>query len=358
MQNQVVIVINPGSTSTKMAIYNRAGEITSETIRHKQSELDKFVHFADQLDYRYCMINKWVECFLEGKDYKVVGVVGRGGILKPLEGGTYRVSESLLKDAIEFTYGEHASNFGGLLADMMKSSFGLKESYVVDPVSCGNMYPKAEISGVPGIVRDGRGHILNIKMTARKIAKKQNIPFEKTCYVIAHLGGGITVSLVMAGRLVDANDALLGMGPFTPNRAGSLPLRGVMKLCYSKTEKEVESLFTKNSGFKGYLGTEDVREVMKMVEGGDKYARLIYEAFVYQIAKEIGAYYVASKCKAQAIIVTGGIAYNETFNNDLREYVGTLTEFHVYPGENEMEALSEGAFRVIDGEEKAQEYNE
>jgi butyrate kinase len=263
-----------------------------------------------------------------------------------------------LKDAIEFTYGEHASNFGGLLADMMKSSFGLKDSYIVDPVSCGNMYPKAEISGVPGIVRDGRGHILNIKMTARKIAIKQNIPFENTCYVIAHLGGGISVSLVMAGRLVDVNDALLGMGPFTPNRAGSLPLRGVMKLCYSKPEKEVENLFTKNSGFKGYLGTEDVRDVMKMVEGGDEYAKLIYEAFVYQIAKEIGAYYVASKCKAQAIIVTGGIAYNDTFNNDLKEYIGGLTEFHVFPGENEMEALSEGAFRVIDGEEKAREYDE
>ena len=357
MQKQVVIVINPGSTSTKIAIYNRNGEIKSQTICHQQSELDKFNHTTDQLDYRYMMINEWLNNFLNGKDFKVVGLVGRGGIVKQLKGGTYRISESFLKDAKECTYGEHASNLGGLLADRLKSEFGLKDSYTVDPVSCGNMLPKAEISGVPGIVRDGRAHILNIKMTARKIAKKQNIPFEKTNYVIAHLGGGISVSLVQAGRLVDVNDALLGMGPFTPNRAGSLPLRGVMKLCYNKSEKEVESLFTKKSGLKGYLGTEDVREVIKMVEAGNEYAMLIYEAFVYQIAKEIGAYYVASKCKAQAIIITGGIAYSEKFNSDLRDYVGSLTEFHVYPGENEMEALAEGAFRVIDGEENAQEYN-
>jgi butyrate kinase len=357
MQKEVVIVINPGSTSTKIALYNRNGEVTSDTVCHPQEELDGFHHIGDQLDYRYGIIYEWVHNRVVCKDYKVVGVVGRGGILKPLEGGTYRVSDSLLEDAKAFRFGEHASNFGGLLADKLKTRFGLSDSYIVDPVSCGNLFPKAEISGVPDIVRDGRGHILNIKMTARKIAKKQNIPFEKTNYVIAHLGGGISVALVQAGRLVDVNDALLGMGPFTPNRAGALPLRGVMKLCYSKPEKEVEKLFTKNSGLKGYLGTEDVRQVMKMVDDGNEYAILIYEAFIYQIAKELGAYFVASKCKAQAIIITGGIAYNKKVTDDLREYVGDLTEYLIYPGENEMEALAEGAFRVIDGEEKAQEYD-
>ena len=357
MEKQVVIVINPGSTSTKISIYNRTGEVASESIRHQQSELDKFSHIPEQLEYRYGMIKEWLNKFLFGKDFKVVGVVGRGGIVKPLEGGTYRISESYLKDAKECTYGEHAANLGGLLADRLKSVFTLNESYTVDPVSCGNMWPKSEISGVPGIVRDGRGHPLNMKMTARKIAKKQNIAFENTNYVIAHLGGGISISLVQAGKLVDINDALLGMGPFSPNRAGALPLRGVMKLCYSKSQKEVESLLSKNSGLKAYLGTEDVREVLKMVENGNEHAALIYEAFVYQIAKEIGAYFAASKCKAHAIIITGGIAYNEKFISDLHDYVGSLTEFHVYPGENEMEALAEGAFRVIDGEEKAQEYD-
>jgi butyrate kinase len=357
MENQVVIVINPGSTSTKIAIYNRNGEVRSENIHHEQSELDKFNRITDQLDYRYGMINEWVKSFITSEDLKVVGVVGRGGIVKPVDGGTYRLSESFLQDAKECTYGEHASNLGGLLADRLKAEYGLKDSYTVDPVSCANMLPKSEISGVPGIVRDGRGHPLNMKMTARKIAKKQNIPFEKTCYVIAHLGGGISISLVQGGRLTDINDGLLGMGPFTPNRAGALPLRGVIKLCYSKSQKEVETLLSKNSGFKAYLGTEDLRDVLKMIDAGNEHARLIYEAFVYQVAKEIGAYFAASKCKAQAIIVTGGIAFSDRFNSDLREYVGNLTEFHVYPGENEMQALAEGAFREIDGLEKAQEYD-
>ncbi|MHC1702972.1 MAG: butyrate kinase [Tenuifilaceae bacterium] len=357
MEKQVVIVINPGSTSTKIALYSRSGEVSSKSINHQQDELDKFSRITDQLDYRYEMIKLWLDKFLNDCDLKVVGVVGRGGIVKPLDGGTYRISESFLRDAKECIYGEHASNLGGLLANRLKSEFSLKDSYTVDPVSCGNMLPKSEISGVPGIIRDGRGHPLNMKMTARKTAKKQNIPFDKSCFVIAHLGGGISISLVKSGRLVDINDGLLGMGPFTPNRAGALPLRGVMKLCYSKSQKEVETLLTKNSGFKAYLGTEDVREVLKMIESGDEHAKLIYEAFVYQVAKEIGSYYAASRCKAQAIIITGGIAHNEKVTNDIRDYVGCLAEFFVYPGENEMEALAEGIFRVIDGEEKAQEYD-
>lgn len=357
MENQVVIVINPGSTSTKVSLYNRKGEVTSETISHPQSELDKFKTITDQLEFRYDYIRFWLNKYLSDKSLKVVGVVGRGGIVKPLKGGTYRISASFLKDAKECTYGEHASNLGGLLADWLKSEFNLDESYTVDPVSCDNLCPKAKISGVPEIVRDGRGHPLNIKMTARKIAKKQNIPFEETCYVIAHLGGGISISLVKGGLLVDINDGLLGMGPFTPNRAGALPLRGVINLCYCKSKKEVESKLSKNSGFKAYLGTEDVREVIKMVESGDEQAKLIYDAFVYQVAKEIGAYFAASRGKAQAIIITGGIAFNEHFIKDLRDYVGSLTEFHVYPGENEMEALAEGIFRVIDGEEIAKEYD-
>lgn len=357
MEKQVVLVINPGSTSTKVAIYNRDGEICSENIRHQQNELDKFSIITDQLDFRYEKVKTCLNCFLNDKDYKVVGVVGRGGIVKHLKGGTYRLSELFLKDAKECTYGEHASNLGGLLADRLKSEFSLTDSYTVDPVSCDNMMPKAAISGVPGIVRDGRGHPLNMKMTARKIAKKQNIPFEETNYVIAHLGGGISISLVKAGLLIDINDGLLGMGPFTPNRAGALPLRGVINLCYSKSRKEVETLLSKNSGFKAYLGTEDLREVIKMVESGDENAKLIFDAFIYQVAKEIGAYFAASKCKAQAIIITGGIAFNELVINELRNYVGKLTEFHVYPGENEMEALAEGVFRVIDGEEIAKEYD-
>jgi len=353
---EAVIVINPGSTSTKVALYSRVGELHSMSVSHNQSELDKFGRIADQLEYRLEPIKNFLDDFLKSEPIKIVGLVGRGGIVKPLSGGTYRINEAFLEDARSGCYGEHASNLGSLIAYKLKDEFGLDDCYTVDPVSVGNMWPIAEISGVPEIVRDGRGHPLNMKMTARKIARIQKIPFEETNYVIAHLGGGISISLVQGGKLVDINDGLLGMGPFSPNRAGSLPLRGVMKLCYSLPESEVIKKLSKNSGLKAYLGTEDLRDVLKMMEGGNKNAELIYQAFVYQIAKEIGAYFAASKARAQAIIITGGIAYNQKFITDLKEYVGNLTEFHVYPGENEMEALAEGVFRVIDGAEVPLEY--
>ncbi len=356
MNNEAVIVINPGSTSTKVSLYNRNGELRTKSMKHKQTDLDKFQRISDQLDYRLKHIKGFLQTALSSNSINIVGIVGRGGIVKPLSGGTYRINAAFLKDALEGTYGEHASNLGSLLANNLKIDYGVKESYTVDPVSSGNMMPIAEISGVPEIKRVGRGHPLNMKITARKIAKIQNIPFPETNYVIAHLGGGISISLVQGGKLLDVNDGLMGMGPFSPNRAGALPLRGVIKLCYSLSEDKVKAKFSKNSGFKAYLGTEDVAEIIKRVENGDAKAKLIYEAFVYQIAKELGAYFAASKGKAQAIIITGGITYNEKFNNDLKEYVGSLTEFHVYAGENEMEALAEGAFRVIDGIEAPIEY--
>ncbi len=351
MKQQVVIVINPGSTSTKVALYNRRGEVISSSLIHPQSELDRFEKISDQLDYRFKTLERFVAENQISDLYEVVGVVGRGGIVKPLEGGTYLVNENFLNDARLGIYGEHASNLGSLLADKIRGKFNLPECYSVDPVSAGNIMPKAEISGVPGIVRNRRGHPLNMKMTARKIAQIQHIPFNETNYVIAHLGGGISISLVQAGKILDVNDALLGMGPFSPNRAGALPSRGIIDLCYNHPRNEVEKLLSKNSGFKAYLGTEDIRTVFKMMDSGNENAQLIYEAFVYQVAKELGAYFAASKAKAQAIIITGGIAYNERFINDLKDYVGTLTEFHVYPGENEMQALAEGAFRVIDKQE-------
>lgn len=354
--DEVVIVINPGSTSTKVALFNRAGEVFANSIKHDQTELDKFERIAEQLEYRYTMVKNFVEETVTKGSFIVVGVVGRGGIVKPLSGGTYLVNETFLDDAYNGTYGDHASNLGTLLANKVKDIFGLEFCYTVDPVSSGNMLPVAQISGVPGIIRDGRGHPLNMKMTARKIAQKQGIDFNETNYVIAHLGGGISIAHVKAGKIFDVNDALLGMGPFSPNRSGALPLRGLMELCYSKPRGEIEKLLAKNSGLKAYLGTEDLRDVLVMIENGNEQASLVYEAFVYQIAKEIGAYFAASKAKAQAIIITGGIAFNEKFIEDLKKYVGSLTEFHVYPGENEMEALAEGAFRVIDGVEEAQEY--
>lgn len=356
MSTETVIVINPGSTSTKIALYARDGELFSENLHHEQKEIDAYKTIADQLEFRLQHVRNFVKPLIEKHNLKIVGTVGRGGIVKPLSGGTYKINDDFLKDALTCEYGEHASNLGSVIAYKLKDDFALSECYTVDPVSVSNMKAIAEISGVPEIKRIGRGHPLNIKMTARKIAQQQNIPFEETNYIVAHLGGGISITHLVGGKLVDINDGLMGMGPFSPNRAGALPIRGVMRLCYDLTPYDAECLFVKQSGFKGYLGTEDMRDVLKLIEKGNKKAKLVYDAFVYQVAKEIGAYFVASKCTAKAIIITGGIAYNKPFIEDLKSYVGTLTEFYVYAGENEMEALAEGAFRVIDGEEEALEY--
>ena len=356
MNNEIVIVINPGSLSTKIAFFDRTHQLEMVNIEHSQQELDKFDRITGQVEFRYQAVLREVAAFLAHGLYTVAGIVGRGGIVRPLEGGTYRINDAFLRDASSGKYGEHASNLGCLIADRLKDEFGLDNCYTVDPVSCSNISDVAEISGVPGIIRSGRGHPLNIRMTARKIARLQNIPFDESCYVVAHLGGGISIALVEGGRLTDINDALLGMGPFSPNRAGALPLRGVINLCRERGFEKAEVLLSKNSGLKAYLGTEDLREVLKMVDNGDKQADLVYKAFVYQVAKEIGACFAASKGKARAIIITGGIAYKDRFTADLKEYVGSLTEYYVYPGSNEMEALAEGIFRVIDGREEAKEY--
>ncbi len=353
---EIVIVINPGSTSTKVALYNRSELINEHIIRHSQDDLDQFSKVTDQFDYRYAIVEAGLDKMLSEKDLEIVGIVGRGGIVKPLDGGTYRINDQFLHDAKNGTYGDHASNLGSMLANKLATHYHLNESYTVDPVSAGNIAEKAVLSGVPSIQRNRRGHPLNMKMTARKIAKQQSIHFNDAKYVIAHLGGGISIAAVDGGKIVDVNDALMGMGPFSPNRAGALPSRGVMDLCYSMPRNEVESLLSKNSGLKAYLGVDDLRDVFKLIDSGNKKAQLVYDAFVYQIAKEIGAYHVALKCMANGVIITGGIAYSDRFISDLKEYVKDLTNFFVYPGENEMEALAEGAFRVLDGKEVALEY--
>ena len=353
---EIVIVINPGSTSTKVALYNRSELISEHIIRHTQNDLDQFVKVTHQFEYRYEIVETGLDEMLSAEEFKIVGIVGRGGIVKPLNGGTYRISEQFLQDAKNGTYGDHASNLGSMLANKLANHYKISESYTVDPVSAGNIAEKAVISGVPSIQRNRRGHPLNMKMTARKIAKQQNINFNDAKYVIAHLGGGISIAALDGGKIVDVNDALMGMGPFSPNRAGALPSRGVMDLCYAMPRNEVENLLSKNSGLKAYLGVDDLRDVFKLIDNGNEKAQLVYDAFVYQIAKEIGAYHVALKCKANGIIITGGIAFSNRFVSDLKEYIKDLSDFFVYPGENEMEALAEGIFRVIDGDEAALEY--
>lgn len=355
-KTEVAIVVNPGSTSTKFAIFSREGSLYEETVRHPQEELAKFKLVSEQFDFRYTMIKKAVDKVVAEKGFQVVASVGRGGPVKPLEGGTYLVNQALLDDLNSCKFANHASNLGGIIADQLAKDFGLKESYIVDPVTTDNMWDKARLSGLPGITRICRVHALNIKAVARKIAEKQGKDFYKANYVVAHLGGGISIAALEGGKVVDVNDGLLGMGPFSMNRAGAMPLIGIINMCYSQPKEEVIRIFSRESGFKAYIGTEDFRDIEDRVKAGDPETLKVFDAFEYQVAKEIGAYATALKGKIDGIIVTGGCAYFKKFVEDLKEYTGWMGEFFVYPGEDELAALAEGAFRVVDGVEKAKNY--
>ena len=353
----VVFVINPGSTSTKAAIFSKKGVIKEANIQHDVEELKKFDLVSEQFDLRF----KAVEDFFKKNDdtntMTLVAVMGRGCPLKPLEGGVYAINDKLLEDASSCKYSNHASNLGSMIAHKLGEIYNVP-SFIADPVTVDNFWDVSRISGYPTIVRKCRSHALNIKATARRDAESRGKKLEEVNYVVAHIGGGISICSLEKGNIRDVNDGLLGEGPFSPIRAGTLPINGVMDLCYSgKSRKEVEYEFSANSGFQGYLGTADFREVLKMVDEGDEKADLIYRTFVYQIAKEIGRYAAALKGNYDAILITGGIAHSERFTNDLKEYVSFLGEIRVYPGEGEMQALAESAFLAVEGKVEIKEYS-
>lgn len=353
---EVVLVINPGSTSTKVAIYSREGPVFETNVKHDASELAKFDLVTEQLELRWAVISK---CILENlnPDFEVVGVVGRGGPLRPLEEGAYTISTPMLEDLRSCKYANHVSNLGAIIADRFARQYGVP-GLIVDPVTVDNLIPEARISGHPLIERKSLAHVLNIRSTARAVAAKLGRPLTSVNFVVAHMGGGISVVAVRGGKIIDLNNALLAQGPFSPNRAGSLPIGPLVKLCFSGkyTEKELLNILSKESGLKAYLGTADVEEVLRRIAAGDEMADLIFEAMVYQIAKEIGAMAAVLKGKVDAIILTGGMSNSKELTDRVSEYVSFLAPIHVLPGEREMEALAEGAFRVLDGKETAKQY--
>jgi len=355
MDNEVVLAINPGSTSTKMALYNRKGPIKVEKIDHSGTEICNMVSIMEQLPLRVDIIQKTFKPWLEG--YKLVAVVGRGGLVKPIKGGIYAVNDDLMDDTINCKYATHASNLGASIAYGIAQEYNVP-AFVVDPVTVDEFIPEARISGVPEIQRRSRLHALNVNACVRKEAARQGKPIEETKFVIAHLGGGITVAAVDGGKIIDCNDALMGMGPFSPERAGALPLEPLIKMAMSGTYsfKDLYRKFTKNSGLKGYLGTGDVREVLDRIDSGDEKAALIYRAMIYQVAKEIGAMATTLNGDLDGIIITGGIAHSERVVNDLAERVKFIADISVHPGENELESLASGGFRAIDREQEIQTY--
>lgn len=350
-----ILVINPGSTSTKVAIFENDVQIDLKVLRHSSDEISKFKNLWDQFDFRLNIILEFLnERNLKPSDFSAV--VGIGGLLRPVKGGTYRVNEKMLEDARNNFQGEHPSNLGCALAYEIAKLGGI-EAFTVDPVSVDEFEPLARYSGHPLIQRRSLSHALNIHATARLASEKVGKNYEEANFVIAHLGGGISVCPVKGGKIIDANDASSD-GPFSPERTGGLPLQPFISLCFSGkyTEQEIRKMVMGKGGLVAYLGTNDASEVEKRINSGDEYAKEVYEAMAYQIAKEIGAMATVLKGKIDAIVLTGGLANSKMLVNWITERVSFIAPVLIFPGEDEMRALALGALRVLRGEEEAKEY--
>ncbi len=356
MDSYRLLVINPGSTSTKIAVFKDEEIIFEETLRHSTEELSRYDKIYDQYEFRKDIIIEVLN--KNGIEINSLdAVVGRGGLLKPIEGGTYSVSEKMLEDLKVGVLGEHASNLGGIIANEIAQSIG-KPAFIVDPTVVDEMQDIARISGIADIERVSIVHALNQKAVARRHAASKGQKYEDMNLIIAHLGGGISVGAHQKGRIIDVNNALDGEGPFSPERTGGLPVGDLIKLCYSGkyTLDEMKKKIKGNGGLVSYLGTNDAREVSEMIEKGNKEAELIYNAMAYQIAKEIGSCAAVLKGKVDGIILTGGIAHDKMFTQWIKERVEFISEVYVYPGEDELTALAEGGLRVLRGEETGKQY--
>lgn len=351
-----LLIINPGSTSTKIGVYSGEKEVLVEILRHSAEEIGKYDTIFDQKGFRKEVIMK----VLKENNIDVNSldaIVGRGGMLRPIPGGTYEVTDKLLEDLKVGVSGQHASNLGGILAHEIAKEVGIK-SFIVDPVVVDELQDIARISGMPELPRRSIFHALNQKAVAKRYAKENNKKYDELNLVVVHMGGGVSVAAHKNGQVIDVNNTLDGDGPFSPERAGSVPVGDLVKLCFSRkyTESEVYSKIVGKGGYVAYLNTNDVREVLKAIEEGDNHAKLIFDAFIYQISKAIGEMSVVLKGKVDTIILTGGIAYSPVVINAIKENVNWISNLTVYPGEDELLALAQGAIRVLDEEEEAREY--
>lgn len=353
-----ILAINPGSTSTKIAVFDNEQLLLEQVVRYSNEELAPYKTVIEQYEFR----KNGILNILKDNNIDIVSldaVVGRGGLLRPIEGGTYRVNDVMLNDLRHAKNGqEHASNLGGVLAKEIADKMNIP-AYIVDPVVVDELADIARVSGLPCCDRVSIFHALNQKAVARKIAKELGKPYEEANLIIAHMGGGITVGSHQGGKVIDVNDGLYGEGPFSPERTGGLPVGRLIDLCYSgeyATSAQVRKVIAGKGGLVAYLNTNDAREVVKLIENGDQKAKLIYSAMAYQIAKEIAAHAAVLYGKVDAIVLTGGLAYDKLLVKMIIERVDFIANVKVVPGENEMTALSEGALRVLRGQEQAKEY--
>jgi butyrate kinase len=351
-----ILVINPGSTSTKIGVFSNEVSIFEKTIRHDAEYISTFSSIIDQYEFRK-------QTILEALDYegintsKLHAVCGRGGLLRPIKGGTYDVNDQMLEDLKKGYSGQHASNLGGIIAFEIATGLNIP-SYIVDPVVVDELDEIARISGLAEIQRRSIFHALNQKAVARRVAKNLGKPYEDLNLIVTHMGGGITVGAHQNGRVIDVNNGLHGDGPFSPERAGTVPAGDLVSMCFSGDfyREEVMKKLVGQGGLVGYLGTSDALKVEKMVAKGNEKAKLVYDAMAYQVAKEIGSAAAVLFGKVDRIILTGGLAYGTGFVQNITDRIKWIADVIVHPGENELQALAEGALRVLKGEEQAKSY--
>ncbi len=349
------LIINPGSTSTKLAIYEDAKVLIQESITHDTEYLSRFEKIPDQIPFRMEAIRKFMED-AGVKEEELSAVVGRGGLVPGLHTGGYEVTTSLYhaleNDKIS---SPHASNLGGLLARQIAEPLGIP-AYIYDAVTSSELSDVAEITGIPAITRQSMCHVLNSRAMAIRYSKEQGVNYEDQTYLVAHLGGGVSVSVHSHGKIVDSMGD--DDGHFSPERSGSVPLLELVEICYSGnyTRNDMKKRVRGRGGMFAHLGTSDCREIEKRIAEGDTHADLIFRAQVYQISKAIGLLSVTVKGKIDAIILTGGMAYSQALTKQITEYVDWIAPVKVMPGENEMEALAMGGMRLLKGEEKVNVY--
>ena len=351
-----ILVINPGSTSTKIGVFDNEVSIFEKTIRHETESINNFASIIDQYEFRKTTILETLDN--EGINIsKLSAVCGRGGLLRPIKGGTYSVNDLMLTDLRSGYAGQHASNLGGIIAFEIASGLNIP-AFIVDPVVVDELEPIARISGFSLIERKSIFHALNQKAVARRVAKELGEKYNDLNLIVTHMGGGITVGVHKKGKVIDVNNGLHGDGPFSPERAGTVPVGDLVALCFSGEyyREEIMKKLVGQGGLVGYLGTNDAVKVEQQIAAGDEEAKLVYDAMAYQVAKEIGSASAVLSGKVDAIILTGGLAYGKGFVKAITDRINWIADVIVHPGENELQALQEGALRVLRGEEEDKVY--
>lgn len=344
-----LLVINPGSTSTKIAVYENESPLLVQNIHHTVDELARFPNVMDQFDFRKSLVLRELEA--NGIPFRFDAIIGRGGLVKPISGGVYEVNAAMKRDTLH-AMRTHACNLGALIADDLASQLPGCRAFIADPGVVDELEDVARFTGSPLMPRITIWHALNQKAIARRFAAEQNTRYEDLNLIVCHLGGGISVAAHRQGRAVDANNALDGEGPFSPERAGTLPAGQLIDLCFSGkfTKDELKKRISGRAGLAAHLGTTDIPTVIKSIEEGDEHAALVLDAMIYNVAKSIGAAATVLCGKIDAILLTGGIAHSGYVVSRLIDRISFLAPVHVYPGEDEMEALALNALGALRGE--------